>query len=157
MAESKQTLAHCTHGVTGHYPSPINLYSTHHVVSLCFAYQLFSSEQGHHEEMMFICFVILHMWHLKDNKCVSCQGHISYGCVCLPVCLRVVPWDILSERLRFVLFVAVSVCLHSFDMVHYGHSNQLRQAKAMGDYLIAGVHTDGRTATFCYLKCQQCD
>ncbi|KAM9792481.1 ethanolamine-phosphate cytidylyltransferase isoform 1-T1 [Neosynchiropus ocellatus] len=27
-------------------------------------------------------------------------------------------------------------------MVHYGHSNQLRQAKAMGDYLIAGVHTD---------------
>uniref|UniRef100_A0AAQ5XIS1 ethanolamine-phosphate cytidylyltransferase n=1 Tax=Amphiprion ocellaris TaxID=80972 RepID=A0AAQ5XIS1_AMPOC len=29
-----------------------------------------------------------------------------------------------------------------YDMVHYGHSNQLRQAKAMGDYLIAGVHTD---------------
>uniref|UniRef100_A0A8C5QEI0 ethanolamine-phosphate cytidylyltransferase n=1 Tax=Leptobrachium leishanense TaxID=445787 RepID=A0A8C5QEI0_9ANUR len=27
-------------------------------------------------------------------------------------------------------------------MVHYGHSNQLRQARAMGDYLIAGVHTD---------------
>uniref|UniRef100_A0A8C5EJH7 ethanolamine-phosphate cytidylyltransferase n=1 Tax=Gouania willdenowi TaxID=441366 RepID=A0A8C5EJH7_GOUWI len=27
-------------------------------------------------------------------------------------------------------------------MVHYGHSNQLRQAKAMGDYLIVGVHTD---------------
>lgn len=37
-------------------------------------------------------------------------------------------------------------CLHSYDMVHYGHSNQLRQAKAMGDYLIAGVHTDGKTA-----------
>lgn len=28
-------------------------------------------------------------------------------------------------------------------MVHYGHSNQLRQAKAMGDYLVVGVHTDG--------------
>lgn len=28
-------------------------------------------------------------------------------------------------------------------MVHYGHSNQLRQAKAMGDHLTVGVHTDG--------------
>ena len=27
-------------------------------------------------------------------------------------------------------------------MVHYGHANSLRQAKAMGDYLIVGVHTD---------------
>lgn len=36
---------------------------------------------------------------------------------------------------------------HSYDMVHYGHSNQLRQAKAMGDYLMVGVHTDGRAAT----------
>lgn len=38
------------------------------------------------------------------------------------------------------------VCLSlscSYDMVHYGHSNQLRQAKAMGDHLIVGVHTDG--------------
>ncbi|MGH0119428.1 UNVERIFIED_CONTAM: hypothetical protein FKN15_024171 [Acipenser sinensis] len=30
----------------------------------------------------------------------------------------------------------------NYDMVHYGHSNQLRQAHAMGDYLIVGVHTD---------------
>uniref|UniRef100_A0AAQ6A7D6 ethanolamine-phosphate cytidylyltransferase n=1 Tax=Amphiprion ocellaris TaxID=80972 RepID=A0AAQ6A7D6_AMPOC len=33
-----------------------------------------------------------------------------------------------------------------YDMVHYGHSNQLRQAKAMGDYLIVGVHTDSEIA-----------
>lgn len=36
-------------------------------------------------------------------------------------------------------------CLYSYDMVHYGHSNQLRQAKAMGDYLVVGVHSDGKT------------
>lgn len=35
----------------------------------------------------------------------------------------------------------------SYDMVHYGHSNQLRQAKAMGEYLIVGVHTDSETPT----------
>uniref|UniRef100_A0A8C2CUZ6 ethanolamine-phosphate cytidylyltransferase n=1 Tax=Cyprinus carpio TaxID=7962 RepID=A0A8C2CUZ6_CYPCA len=40
----------------------------------------------------------------------------------------------------------VHVCLHSYDMVHYGHSNQLRQAKAMGDYLVVGVHTDEEIA-----------
>ncbi|XP_030626397.1 ethanolamine-phosphate cytidylyltransferase isoform X3 [Chanos chanos] len=33
-------------------------------------------------------------------------------------------------------------CDGCYDMVHYGHSNQLRQAKAMGDYLVVGVHTD---------------
>lgn len=27
-------------------------------------------------------------------------------------------------------------------MVHFGHANQLRQAKAMGDILVVGVHTD---------------
>ncbi|XP_069916234.1 ethanolamine-phosphate cytidylyltransferase isoform X4 [Oryctolagus cuniculus] len=31
-------------------------------------------------------------------------------------------------------------------MVHYGHSNQLRQARAMGDYLVVGVHTDEEIA-----------
>lgn len=27
-------------------------------------------------------------------------------------------------------------------MVHFGHANSLRQAKALGDKLIVGVHTD---------------
>lgn len=31
---------------------------------------------------------------------------------------------------------------YSYDMVHFGHANSLRQAKALGDYLIVGIHTD---------------
>ncbi|XP_032471655.1 ethanolamine-phosphate cytidylyltransferase isoform X3 [Phocoena sinus] len=37
-------------------------------------------------------------------------------------------------------------CDGCYDMVHYGHSNQLRQARAMGDHLIVGVHTDEEIA-----------
>ncbi|XKL63384.1 hypothetical protein PGB90_005748 [Kerria lacca] len=33
-------------------------------------------------------------------------------------------------------------CDGCFDIVHFGHANALRQAKALGDYLIVGVHTD---------------
>lgn len=29
-----------------------------------------------------------------------------------------------------------------YDMVHFGHANQLRQTKEMGDYLIVGIHSD---------------
>uniref|UniRef100_A0A8C5C573 ethanolamine-phosphate cytidylyltransferase n=1 Tax=Gadus morhua TaxID=8049 RepID=A0A8C5C573_GADMO len=40
------------------------------------------------------------------------------------------------------LEMKMAFCELIYDMVHYGHSNQLRQAKAMGDYLVVGVHTD---------------
>lgn len=29
-----------------------------------------------------------------------------------------------------------------FDMVHFGHANAMRQSKALGDYLVVGVHSD---------------
>ena len=45
--------------------------------------------------------------------------------------------------LTSILFFKVRVwCDGCYDMVHYGHANSLRQAKAMGDYLIVGIHTD---------------
>uniref|UniRef100_A0A915DYL8 ethanolamine-phosphate cytidylyltransferase n=1 Tax=Ditylenchus dipsaci TaxID=166011 RepID=A0A915DYL8_9BILA len=33
-------------------------------------------------------------------------------------------------------------CDGCYDMVHFGHANQLRQAKQMGTYLVVGVHND---------------
>lgn len=33
-------------------------------------------------------------------------------------------------------------CDGCFDMVHFGHANQLRQAKSFGKKLIVGVHSD---------------
>ena len=33
-----------------------------------------------------------------------------------------------------------------FDMVHFGHANALRQAKALGHKLIVGVHSDEEIA-----------
>ena len=42
-----------------------------------------------------------------------------------------------------MLIIAIEI---SYDMVHFGHANQLRQAKAMGDYLIVGIHSDEEIA-----------
>ena len=36
----------------------------------------------------------------------------------------------------------IYIFFSSYDMVHFGHANSLRQAKAMGDYLVVGVHND---------------
>lgn len=44
----------------------------------------------------------------------------------------------------------------TFDLLHYGHINLLKRAKAFGDYLIVGLSTDdfnklkGKTAFFTY-------
>jgi len=37
-------------------------------------------------------------------------------------------------------------CDGCYDMVHFGHANQIRQAKAMGDYLVVGIHSDAEIA-----------
>ncbi|XP_065838995.1 ethanolamine-phosphate cytidylyltransferase-like [Oscarella lobularis] len=33
-------------------------------------------------------------------------------------------------------------CDGCYDLCHFGHANSFRQAKAMGDYLVVGVHSD---------------
>ena len=43
---------------------------------------------------------------------------------------------------KLVLLYDVLLCVFSYDMAHFGHSNSLRQAKAMGHKLIVGVHSD---------------
>lgn len=35
----------------------------------------------------------------------------------------------------------------TFDLLHYGHINLLRRAKAMGDYLVVGLSTDAFNRT----------
>ncbi|VVC40311.1 Rossmann-like alpha/beta/alpha sandwich fold,Cytidyltransferase-like domain [Cinara cedri] len=45
----------------------------------------------------------------------------------------------MSERVNKPIRVWCDGC---FDMVHFGHANSLRQAKALGHYLVVGIHTD---------------
>jgi len=48
-----------------------------------------------------------------------------------------------KEQLENKLSKDVRVwCDGCYDMVHFGHANQIRQAKAMGEYLVVGVHSD---------------
>lgn len=52
------------------------------------------------------------------------------------------------------MFIVCLLLSCSYDMVHYGHSNQLRQAKAMGDHLIVGVHPDGLNLNITFFMSQ---
>lgn len=66
--------------------------------------------------------------------------------------------EIAGESFRIILFFVFflnHVCPfllvmghipYSYDMVHFGHANALRQAKALGGKLIVGVHTDEEIA-----------
>lgn len=45
-------------------------------------------------------------------------------------------------QIDFLILIANYCFSYSYDMVHFGHANSLRQAKALGDKLIVGVHTD---------------
>ena len=38
----------------------------------------------------------------------------------------------------------------SFDMVHFGHANALRQAKLMGDILVVALHSNSQSS---YRQC----
>lgn len=47
----------------------------------------------------------------------------------------------------------------TFDLLHYGHINLLKRAKAMGDYLIVGLSTDefnwNEKSKKCYFSYEQ--
>jgi len=47
-----------------------------------------------------------------------------------------------SILMLIIILFSVFRPSYSFDMVHFGHANSLRQAKALGHYLVVGIHTD---------------
>lgn len=51
-------------------------------------------------------------------------------------------WKLNTWSVMMMTLITTCNSFPSYDMVHFGHANSLRQAKAMGDYLIVGVHTD---------------
>ncbi|KAF5750697.1 hypothetical protein HS088_TW03G01036 [Tripterygium wilfordii] len=50
-----------------------------------------------------------------------------------------VPWGLSRRRKKKPVRVYMDGC---FDMMHYGHCNALRQARALGDHLVVGVVSD---------------
>lgn len=48
-------------------------------------------------------------------------------------------WICIFQRTHHILTFLI---IPSYDMVHFGHANALRQAKALGEKLIVGIHND---------------
>jgi cytidyltransferase-like protein len=51
-------------------------------------------------------------------------------------------WPLFRIFSLFVIFFINFVSFGSYDMVHFGHANALRQAKALGEKLVVGIHND---------------
>ncbi|XP_070065431.1 ethanolamine-phosphate cytidylyltransferase isoform X1 [Drosophila virilis] len=52
------------------------------------------------------------------------------------------PFCLIRKCNRKICLLKAEVRYNFYDMVHFGHANSLRQAKALGDKVIVGIHTD---------------
>ena len=75
---------------------------------------------------------------------VARSGHQEKKLVWSPALLKKHPCASTAKVFLHTTFHALLCFAYSYDMVHFGHANSLRQAKLMGDYLIVGVHSDGK-------------